>query len=96
MNDQPALFEVDTPPVRVPKRPAAAGKVTWTAYKTQHGMPCDDCLAVLFEAKGEGPASRPARWRRAVRDAAGKVSDLLLCYAHADVRRAADGIEVSA
>jgi hypothetical protein len=64
-HDQPTLFEVDTPPVKVPKRkPAGEGKATWTAYKTQRGAKCDDCLTVLYEAKGEAPASRPARWRR--------------------------------
>jgi hypothetical protein len=85
-HDQPTLFEVDTPPVKVPKRkPAGEGKATWTAYKTQRGAKCDDCLTVLYEAKGEAPASRPARWRRKQGEL-----DLLLCYAHADVWRILD------
>lgn len=88
--DQPVLFDVDTPPVKSPARKVTgAGKPTWSKCQTVKGAKCDDCMAVLAEAHGEGPASRPARWKRVQ----GGI-DLLLCYAHAAIRRAADGIEV--
>jgi hypothetical protein len=89
LEDQPTLFDVETPPVRVPKRQSTVpGKPKWSAYKTQRGMKCDDCMTILCEAKGEGPASRPARWRRIQGEL-----DLLLCYAHAAARRAEDGLD---
>lgn len=92
IGEQLAMFEVETPPVRTPTRKAAesAAKPKWSPWK---GRPvrCDDCAAILAEAKGEGPASRPARWRRVQ----GKV-DLLLCYAHGRIRRVEDGLEESA
>lgn len=88
LEDQP-LFDVDTPPVRTPRRKSTGtGKPKWSKYQTVRGAKCDDCLTVLAEAAGEGPATRPARWRR-VQDG----TDLLLCYGHADIRRTADGVE---
>ena len=65
LDDQPALFDAETPPVRKPNRKAeaAAGKPKWAKYQTIRGAKCDDCMLVLAEADGEGPASRPARWR---------------------------------
>jgi hypothetical protein len=87
--DQPTLFEVDTPPVRVPKRKSTVpGKPRWSAYKAARTIKCDDCMTVLCEAKGEGPASLPARWRRIEGEL-----DLLLCYSHAAARRTLDGLD---
>lgn len=88
MTVQPALFEVDTPPVRVPKRNAGTGKPKWSAHSPVKPVKCDDCMRVLLEAKGEGPAALNARWKR-VQDGA----DLLLCYGHGRARRVEDGIE---
>lgn len=88
MNAQPPLFDVDTPPVRTPRRPAAPGKPAWSKYRPKAPMKCDDCMMVLALAKGDAPASRRARWRRRI-----GTTDLLLCYAHADVRREEDGLE---
>ncbi len=89
-DDQPALFDVDTPPVRKPTRKAEANaaKPKWAKYQTVRGAKCDDCMLVLAQAGGTGPASRPARWRRIQGDA-----DLLLCYGHAAIRRREDGLE---
>lgn len=90
VSQEETLFEVETPPVRVPTRKAteAAARPTWSTYHTQRGAKCDDCMLVLAEAQGEGPASRPARWRRVQGG-----SDLLLCYAHGRARRVEDGLE---
>lgn len=84
---QDILFEVANPPVAKVKRPQGRSRPAWTKYRPVNPVKCDDCCLVLALAKGDGPATRQARWRR-VQDGA----DLLLCYAHADVRRKEDGL----
>lgn len=88
--DQPALFEVETPPVRMPTRKAEATAAApkWTTYTPKRDVKCQFCMDVLLEAKGEGPASMPARWRRAQGG-----YDLVLCYGHARALRVEDGLE---
>jgi hypothetical protein len=45
-------------------------------------------MLLLHLAKGNGPASKPARWKRT------RGGDyLLLCYGHAEVRREEDGMK---
>ena len=85
MTDDVPLFDIEATPVRKPKRQPPKGKATWTPYSAKRPMKCDDCLLVLAEAKGSGPATRQARWRRTVDG-----SYLLLCYAHAEIRRTDD------
>jgi hypothetical protein len=85
---QGELFHVESPPVRTPKRATGNGKPRWTQYKVKYPMKCDDCMLILAQAKGVGPASRVARFRRA-QDGA----DLLLCIAHAQDRRDIDGMK---
>ena len=87
MTDQPALFGVDTPAVTKPRHRGSSAHPRWSKYQPSTPVKCDDCLMVLAEADGRGPATRNARWRRAV---AG--TDLVLCYAHAQLRRADDGL----
>jgi hypothetical protein len=82
---QPPLFdgfESKPKPVvrRVPRKPR------WSAYRPKNRVSCDDCLSDLVEAGG-GPLSRAARWRRVQGE-----SDLLICSAHAQLRRDADGL----
>lgn len=90
LDPQPTLFDVETPPVRVPTRKAAetAAKPRWSAYTPKLDVKCDDCALILLEAKGEAPASRPARWKRVQGG-----TDLLLCYGHGRERRILDGLE---
>jgi hypothetical protein len=83
--DQQPLFDIDSPPVRVPKRRLPAGKPRWIKYRPVNMVKCDDCMLLLALAKGNGPASQPAKWRRVTTD-----SDLLLCYGHAQERRRDD------
>lgn len=82
---QPGLFDVDTPPVAVPKRKPKAGRPVWAKYRPRHPAKCDDCMLVLLMARGQAPASRAAKFRRVQGG-----SDLLLCYAHAQARRDED------
>jgi len=86
----PTLFPVVTPPVKSPKRPKASSsdKARWTRYRPKNPVKCDDCMLVLALAEGEGPASRQARYRRKQGE-----TDLLLCFAHAQIRRDEDGLK---
>jgi hypothetical protein len=81
------LFEVKPPRIVKVKRAQGKSKPRWAKYRPKNPVKCDDCMLVLALAKGRGPASRQARWKR-VQDAA----DQLLCYAHAQVRRDEDGM----
>jgi hypothetical protein len=86
---EPVLFEVDPVPVKVPKRTTSSqAKPRWTKYRPKFPLKCDDCMLVLALAKGAGPPSRQAKFRR--KQGAG---DLLLCYAHAQARRDEDGMK---
>ncbi len=53
---------------------------------------CDDCMLVLAQAKGDGPAALSAKWKRAVRTPDG-LTDFLLCFHHAAARRIDDGLD---
>jgi hypothetical protein len=87
-DEQDALFDVEVTPVRAPARKVADnGKPRWSKYQVKHRVKCDDCMLLLAQTNGQGAASRQARWRRKVGG-----SDLLLCYAHAALRRTADGL----
>jgi len=87
---QDALFGVETPPIQVPKRIPTSKRtpVVWSKYRPKHPVKCDDCMLLLVQCKGKAPASRQAKFRRKQ-----GVSDLLLCYAHAQARREEDGME---
>jgi hypothetical protein len=85
--EQMALDGFEDAPVRRPRRRAPSGVPRWTRYAAKAPVKCDDCLAVLAEARGHGPATRSARWRRATGG-----TELLLCYAHAQQRRQEDGL----
>lgn len=88
---QPGLFEPEETPVVKPKRasdPAKAGRPRWSKYRPVNPPKCDDCMLALAQSQGRAPASRRAKFRRQ----AGS-SDLLLCYAHAQLRREDDGLE---
>lgn len=81
------LFEVAQPPVIKVTRKQGKSRPRWTKYKPVNPVKCDDCMLILALAKGDGPAARQARWKRAQDGAY-----LLLCYAHADARREEDGL----
>lgn len=87
---QDALFAVDTPPVKVPKRRGSTGRSrpVWTVYHPKNPVKCDDCMLLLAERYGDAPASRNARWKRSQGG-----TYLLLCYAHANLRRTEDGMD---
>lgn len=84
---QPTLFSVPAPIMRKVERKDLGGTAKYTKYRPKNPVKCDDCMLLLFIAKGEGPASRQARWRRV-----SSTSDLLLCQGHADLRREEDGL----
>lgn len=79
------MFEVDDPPVSTPKRRLPTNP-RWSRYHAKALTKCDDCMLLLALAKGQGPAARFARQRRTA-----GATDLLLCDAHAQVRREEDG-----
>lgn len=79
------LFDSSTPPVRVPLRQLPPGPPTWSRYSLKRRVRCDDCMLLLLQAKGEGPAARIANHRRV-----SGPTELLLCDAHAQVRRDQD------
>lgn len=86
--DQEVLFDVGPVPVKVPKRQTtSAARPRWTKYRPKSPEKCDDCMLVLALAKGNGPVSRQAKWRRKQ-----GATDLLLCHAHAQARRDEDGL----
>ncbi len=85
---QSTLFQVQPPTTQKVTRKASNGKPKWSKYRPVNPVKCDDCMLILALAKGEAPASRQARWKRKTEDA-----DLLLCYGHADIRRAEDGLK---
>lgn len=73
--------------VRKPGAASSNSKPRWSKYKTKNPVKCDRCLRVLAMARGEGPATMPARFKRV---AGGK--DELLCYLHAQAQRTEDGL----
>lgn len=60
-----------------------------TGYKGPH-RPCGECVAVLHENAGRGPAPQPARLRRR-----SESDDLYLCYAHGHAIRVAEGRRIA-
>lgn len=86
--NEPTLF---VPPhsqvTKVIREKAAGGRPTWSKYRPLNAVKCDDCMLALYQAKGEAPASKPARWKRKQ-----GASFLLLCYGHADLWREEDGL----
>lgn len=54
-------------------------------YKGPH-RPCGECVAVLHENGGRGPAPQPAKLRRR-----SESNDLYLCYAHGHAVRVDEG-----
>jgi len=87
--EQLCLFvDPETPPVAPGKPvPPSSAKITWSKYRPKEPPKCDDCMHALAAAKGNAPASRRAKFRRAQ---GGSV--LLLCYFHAQLRRESDGM----
>lgn len=83
------LFYVDPVKVKAPTRKdqARAARPVWSKYRPKNAVKCDDCMLLLAQQHGKAPASQPARWKRKQ-----GASDLLLCYAHAALRRDADGL----
>lgn len=84
---QGTLFEVDNPPVRMPRNITAPdGKVRYVRHKVQGLIKCDDCIRVLHEANGNGPAAGIAKWKRTC----GDETDYL-CGRHVQARKAIEG-----
>lgn len=84
---QGTLFEVDTPPVRMPRSiKPPDGKVRYARYKVQALTKCDDCIRVLHEANGNGPAAGIAKYKRTC----GSEVDYL-CGRHVEARKAIEG-----
>ena len=85
LHGQLRLFDVieDRPPKVA--TPAPSGEPIWTEYRPSNPVRCDDCLTVLFNAKGHGPRTRSARWKRTT-----PKGQLYLCAAHAQDRRLFD------
>jgi hypothetical protein len=86
MGTIPAFDLPSDTPRPTPKRPApASDRPAWSAYRPKSPVKCDDCMAVLAEARGQGPASLTARWKR-------KAGDVvrLLCIPHAQAQRERD------
>ena len=79
------MFEVVTPPVAMPERPKPVGTVRWAKYQPKQRVKCDDCMLLLLQRKGWGPAARLASHRRVADD-----GDLFLCDAHAQAHREED------
>lgn len=83
---QPAIFWVEAPGVERPKsRPKLPGTVRWARYKAVRPVRCDDCVQVLYEAKGAAPLCRQAKYRRVAES-----GDRYLCLAHAQQWREDD------
>jgi hypothetical protein len=88
-NDDIPLFDIETPPVKSPKRrPPASDKARYTKYVVKKPVRCDACMAYLAEMEGHAPVARQARVKRTL---AGDV--WLLCPAHAQQYRKRDGME---
>lgn len=58
----------------------------WARYKPVRRVACDECVIVLHENKGVGPAPRSARWSRTL----GKQRHVL-CAEHAEAWKKEDG-----
>lgn len=67
----------------------ASTKGSYTKYQVQKRVACFECVAVLHEAKGAGPAPRAAQISRKTPE---KV--LLICHDHAELWKALDGIKL--
>lgn len=88
-DDDPVVEVVQPPPIQlVRRRSTSTSKPSWSKYRPINAVKCDDCMLILFLAKGEAPASRPARWKRRQ-----GTDYVLLCYQHAELRRAEDGLK---
>lgn len=87
MSQEP-LFDVqpaELPPLRY-RPPMPPGRVRWSPLVGRvSGAPCDDCMQLHTE-RPDAPLARRAKWRRTQGGA-----DRLLCYAHAQDWRFADG-----
>jgi hypothetical protein len=82
------MFDVPAAPeVFKPRTTAKPGTPKWSKYRTKNPVKCDDCLLFLAQNGGRGPASNPAKFKRA---AGGEFR--LLCYSHAEARRDQDGL----
>jgi hypothetical protein len=83
------MFEVQPPPPLTLSKIFAdqrEPKGMYARYRPVKRVACDECVAVLHEARGVGPAPRGARWTRRT------VKLLRLCQEHADLWRKVDGI----
>jgi hypothetical protein len=80
------LFELpDPPPIKRAKTLReldAESRPRWTRVHFKDRVPCDECIALLYEADGVGPYARSARWRLSRNN-----KSLLLCHEHADAWR---------
>lgn len=82
------MFDVpEAAPRPAPRRQGDNPKPVWSKYRPKNPVRCDDCVAVLVEAKGKAPASLSARWKR---KAGG--TDRLLCVPHANKQRELDAL----
>ena len=54
----------------------------WTRYRPRNRIQCSECVLVLHEHRGQGPAIRGARWRLTI----GK-NAWYLCDSHANLRK---------
>lgn len=66
------------------------GPIRYAKYKQPktRRVKCDDCLAALVAAGGNGPASHPAAFRRTQQGA----NTLLLCHLHKQARKEAEAL----
>lgn len=97
MDTLPPMFDEPHPPPLVPageptgyrhtRKPPDPDAIRWSKYRPKERVPCDHCLRDLL-APERGPVARAARWRRKHRD-----NDLLLCGAHMELQRHADGLD---
>lgn len=77
------------PPVKLSKMHAHLKqfKATYARYRPKGRVACDECIAILHEARGVGPAPMGARMTRRGGD-----HTLRLCGPHAELWRDVDGV----
>lgn len=62
---------------------AGHGPIRYAKYRPKNPVKCDDCLGALAAAGGNGPATRPAAFKRTQAGA----NTLLLCHEHTALRK---------
>lgn len=88
MRDVPMFSVPQPPPVKLSMAfvDLKQFKGSYAQYRPKVRVACDECIAVLHEAKGVGPVPLGARVTRRGGDRA-----LRLCRPHAELWRAVDG-----